>query len=396
MIRRLAAVALLLAAATALAPPAAAQSVEPAAPPPAVGPAQAPGDAQAAPAFGPAAGPAGASAAPGGNAGAYAVSGIDVDVSAASAEAAREQAFAQGQRRAFAQLLDRLSVSRGDLDPASLGDADIARLVRGFTVDEERVSPGRYVASLTYTFRSDAVRDLLRQRAVTFSDVESLPVLVLPVLREGGGPRLWDSPNPWLEAWLDYEGDSRLVSTVVPFGDLEDVRDVPVEAALEGDAGAFRTIAERYGAGDTLVTVARVEGGQVAVSMQRYGPGGGGTTNVLSVQGTGPEAYAEAVERVVGQLEADWRQVATVESGTRNSVTVLVPFGDAATWFQTRLRLSRVPTIVETRVLSLSSVDAVVALDYLGSENQLQLALGQQNLRLDQGVYGPELRRGTF
>ncbi|MEQ8967068.1 MAG: DUF2066 domain-containing protein [Azospirillaceae bacterium] len=398
MLRRLAALAFLIALGLGSAAPVPAQTLEPADPSPGAEALQIPGDDTAAPGDVQAApsttGPTSPAPAPARN-DAYSVSDIQVDVSAGSTEAAREQAFAEGQRRAFAGLLDRLSVSRTELDPASVSDAEIGRMVRGFTVDEERTSPGRYAASLTYTFQPDAVRQVLRQRAVTYSDIDSRPVLVLPVLREGGADRLWDSPNPWLEAWLDTEGGGT-ISTVVPFGDLADVRDVPVEAALEGDREAFARIQERYGAGDTLVTVARPEGGQLTVSMQRYGAGGGGTTNVLSVQGTGPEAYADAVRRVTGQLEADWRQVATVQSGTRNSVTVLVPFGDAATWFQTRLRLSRVPTIETMRVISLSRADAVVALDYLGTEDQLRNALTQQNLRLDPGTYGPELRRGGF
>src|SRR5580704_15909065 len=100
----------------------------------------------------------------------FSVTGVAVDATAATASAARDTALADGQRKAFRQLLERLAA------PADYGrlphpsDAEIVPLVAGFQLQEERTSAVRYLATLTYSFRPNAVRALLRNAGIPFAE----------------------------------------------------------------------------------------------------------------------------------------------------------------------------------------------------------------------------------
>ena len=378
-----------------IAGPAAAQD---AAPPPAQSPIQTPAPAPAqspaqAPAQAPTQQPSPALAPGAAEADLYTVTGIAVDVTADSAAAAREQAFARGERQALARLVERLTGNANALDVSTLSEFDINRLVRSFEVDDERTPPNRYIASLTVSFNSQAVTDLLRQRGVSFTEVVSRPVLVVPVLRTAGGIRLWDSPNPWLEAWLDLPDGERLVPIAVPFGDLQDVADLSDEQAMAGDREALGGLAERYGAGDALVAIATRDDAGLSIRLNRYSAALGDSVSSLEVAGAAddPAVYERAVREVAQQIEQDWLVETRAPSGERNQLLVLVPLSQRSDWFRTRTRLTRVPSVESVNVVSLSTREAVLELDFVGTEDQLRLALAQHDLDLQQGPLALEL-----
>src|SRR3546814_140056 len=204
----------------------------------------------------------------------FTVSDVAVDVTAGTAAAAREQAFVDGQRKAFRILLDRLGADATRIDPETLPESQMTQVLQGFQVDQESTSAGRYVATLTYQFRPEEVRRLLQGQGIAFTETRSKPVVVIPIYRSDAGTRLWDSPNPWLDAWLDFPGGERLVPLVVPFGDLQDIRDVRAENALSGDRAALQAIADRHGAGSAPVAGAEPGAGEVgrAAGRERVGP----------------------------------------------------------------------------------------------------------------------------
>ena len=354
----------------------------------------------------------------------FTVSDVAVDETAETTALARERAFAVGQRAAVVQLYEHLGVGPEAPDPAGLSDADLARITQGFQVQEERTAPGRYIAVLSFTFLPDEVRGLLRTSGVGFVDTVSEPVLIVPVFRDGLVTRLWDSPNPWLDAWLDYSDRGRLVPVAVPFGDVQDLTDLSVDAALAGDRVAIRSIADRYGATDAAVVIAEPAPAGVSVVINRYSAAGD-TTAILSAETPpdGSDGYAAAVASVADWLEEDWRNRARSVAAPQpvpgfdplsqpaglpaaaptaaptatplpgvGGTPVLIRLNGQRDWIQIRDRLSRVPGLTGLTILSLSPTEAVVQLQ-AGSTDQLRIALQQQGLTLMQGAAGLELRR---
>ena len=141
---------------------------------------------------------------------------VAVDVTAGSATNARKAALANGQRKAFRTLLERLTLRTNHGDLPFLSDARIAELVSGIEVSDEKTSPVRYLAKITYRFKPDAIRELLSQEGLPFAETRSKPVLVIPVYQLAGTQLLWDDPNPWREAWAGYQHQESLVPFIVP------------------------------------------------------------------------------------------------------------------------------------------------------------------------------------
>ena len=95
------------------------------------------------------------------------VNGVVVEASAATAAAARDMAIVDGQRRAFRELIEHLAPGPEATALAKLSDAEIAPLIAGFEVADERASATRWRATLSFAFDQDAVRALLRERGPT-------------------------------------------------------------------------------------------------------------------------------------------------------------------------------------------------------------------------------------
>src|SRR5258708_10237993 len=133
--------------------------------------------------------------------GTFTVRNVAVDRTASTAAAAREAALVDGQRTALRRLFERLVPRSEYRRLPNLPDSRISDVVENFEVQSERTSAVRYIASLTYRFRGDDVRNLLRNANIPFAETYAKPYLVLPVLRDHGGALLWDDRNPARAAW---------------------------------------------------------------------------------------------------------------------------------------------------------------------------------------------------
>lgn len=344
----------------------------------------------------------------------YTVPGIAVEATAETTDLARDSAFADGQRQAAAALFQRLGVGPTQVDPATLSDADLAGLVQGFQIDNERTSPGRYVAELTFRFRPEAVRAMLNSRGVAFNEATPAavqPVVLLPVYRDGEGARLWGGANAWHAAWLENSSAAEAVSVIVPFGDLRDVGAINAEQAVAGDPQALQAINELYQADEAVVVVAEPHSWTLSVTLSRYGADMLPRTTVFSVPGdpSDPTVLRQAIEQTVARLLQD-RGAASpavasaappVPGGAMppgvsgsSTLTLRVPLASRDDWFRTQQSLSRVTLVSGVRLLSLSVREVLVEVDYAGSQDQLRSALAGQGLVLEQGASGPELRPG--
>ena len=272
----------------------------------------------------------------------YTVEKVEVDATAGSATAARKTGLAQAHVRAFNRLVERL-VLRSELDRVPELDADrIATLLRDFEVFNERTSDVRYLAEVTFRFQPESIRQFLRDNDIPFAVTRSKPVVVLPVWGEGEDAVLWGNPNPWREAWADRAEQTGLVPLTVPLGDLGDITAVSAQNALDSDRDALKTLAERYGAADVLVTQARLAGDPEAftASMQvitsRIGTPDMERTLVDSVQQQREEPLermlARAADRVARDVEETWKRANLLNFDQRNRLRVEVPLDGLARW----------------------------------------------------------------
>lgn len=324
----------------------------------------------------------------------YTVANVPVDATAASADAARETARLQGEHRAYAILMARLTRASdaSRLPPAS--DATLNDLIQGLEVANERHSTVRYLADYTFHFRPDAVRQLLRGAGVPFAETQSKPLVVLPVLDSGGTTALWEDPNPWRAAWNDRNASAGLVPLVMPFGGAEDIAAIDAKTALAADGGALAAISQRYDGADVLITHATVANGSTAnesvtVVTTRYSPGSGTapqTWNQSYKLGAGEDEGAlmtRAVAGTVAQIEDAWKAANILDVSQVATLTASVPITALQDWVSVSRRLGAIPAVQKTDLITVDRQHVEITIHYVGDLTQLRLALAQNNLDLN-------------
>jgi hypothetical protein len=324
----------------------------------------------------------------------FEVLGVSVDVTADSAQAARVQALAEGQRQAFDRLLHRLTLQAYYDRLPKLSDADIAALTIDFSVADEKTSSVRYIASLDYHFRGPAVRTLLESHGIPYAETVSKPVLVLPVYQAAGALSLWDDPNPWRAAWnsLGADGVKGLVPMVLAVGDLQDVASIGAEQAIEGDMQRLEAISSRYGAGDVVVAhgILRMDSNNGQPELEAYLTRFGSALQEHTVVKTFSADTGESVDHLLnraavalkGQVEDNWKQDNLIQAGHAQVLPVQVRVNGLKDWVSVQTRLNGVAIIRRMDLVLMRRDQVRLNLHFIGDAEQLALSLDQADLVL--------------
>jgi hypothetical protein len=337
---------------------------------------------------------------------------VKVDATADSAAAAREAARIDGQRRALAALIERLSGS-SETKPPKLDDKTITGMVDSFEVANERMSAVRYIADYTFHFRPSKVRRLVRvvdstpaepgSKSAADSagktpppDSGNRPIVVLPVYKDGASLNLWDDPNGWRAAWAQRSAGTGPARLTLPLGDAKDLAAIDAEKAESAKPEALTSIAQRNGASEAVVALAtarhqddRLAGLEVSVKRYRYG-------HLIDTQGNSfdadpGESETDFLRRAASAVAADIEKKNTgARSDPPVTLAATVPIASLGEWLQVRERLGSVPTIRKIDLLSLNRQEARLEIKYVGGQDQLKSSLAEVNL--DLGGDGPVWR----
>lgn len=316
---------------------------------------------------------------------AFTVSGVEVDVTAANPQAAKDQALAEGQRQAFRLLLERLTQPA---DHARLPKADGTQYIRDFSVDHERSSATRYLATLSVRFSPAAVKRLLQNANIAYAEPRSKAVVIVPVFKAAGTgrPVLWDEPNPWRAAWASLGGG--LVPLVVPSGDLGDTQAISVEQALAGNLDAMEALGVRWRSPDVLVIAAGVAPGGKGIDVAMQGtPGTPRPFETLAyeqAEGESLEAMLFRAARDIGRaIDTVHKQPNLLQFDRSGSISTLVPLQGIEDWLAVRERLGRVSQVRRWELISLSRSEAALILHTVGDQEAVKGALANAGLTLE-------------
>lgn len=346
---------------------------------------------------------------------AFLVSDIDVDVVAGSAEAARVAAFREAARLAWPQLYARMTGVAASGAP-KLPDSAIEGMVSGIEVQAEHFSDKRYVGKLGVVFDRVRAGERLPANARV---LQSAPMLLLPVLADGGVTSVYEGRSPWLQAWSRFGTDSSPISYVRAGGSASDALLLTGWQARRDNRGLWRSILSRYGAENVLVAEAWLDrtypgGPIVGTFLARHGPDSAVLTRFRLRAGAAGEldamldtavrridsAYARALQS--GVLRADPTLTLALEPVSVSpmldqaeslgsmGVTVSVATPDAVSWNAIEAALGAVPEVDSVTLLGLSIGGmSQVRINHTVDYAMLRYALDQRGWRLD----GGQLRR---
>lgn len=313
----------------------------------------------------------------------FTVGGIPIEASGADPVKARDKALADGEKKAF-ELLMRRIVAEADVEKLPpLEPAQVAAMVSGFEFESERPSANRYVAVLRVAFIPDQIKGYLRGAGVSFIDRMATPMLVVPLVRSKLGVSPLDERTEWREAWTRVAAVDGIVPTTLVKADKADQDALSPEQAFVGDLAAIAKLAERYNAKRVLVVIATGEPeGPFTLSAAMYELAIGERFDQPEVTSVAANKLLEAAVRQRTRIEEEYKAIAAVSRDWANAVEAVVPIKALADWIKIRKRLSNSPLIRRVDVRALESEQAYVRLEYYGSREQLDRALGQLKLAL--------------
>ncbi|GBD43242.1 hypothetical protein HRbin40_00711 [bacterium HR40] len=320
----------------------------------------------------------------------YTESGIEVDVTAASAVEANRIAIERAQRLGLERLLRRLAAAEDAARLPAVDRLPIERFVRGFTIDDEKRSATRWLGTVTVHYREDAIRALLEQYGVAAVLEPSKPLLLLPMIEDGGKARLATDSDPWRAAWLAEAGRNSLVNLVLPLADLSDIA-TAARYEEEANPALLLEMAGRYGVeAAALVRAAIVERGSdglpARLELRLRSVGDWPSVEeqaslVREAEESEERFWRRAATRARGWLDAAWKRDNLLRTDVRGRLRMVVPLADLAGWVQIRRGLESVPEIRAVEILRLSREQAELEVEFVGDTGRLERRLSERGLQ---------------
>ncbi|WGF86912.1 DUF2066 domain-containing protein [Marinivivus vitaminiproducens] len=320
----------------------------------------------------------------------YNVGGIRVDVTAADAVAAQNEAVAAGHRDGLMMLLRRLTPEDYHARLPRVGTGEAETYVASYGVESEQRSSTRYIASLSVSYLEEPVRQLLRGARIPFTDAGAPPRVLVPLYDGPEGAALWEGANPWRSAMATQAQRGGLVAYTLPLGDLEDQIALDPARAAAMDTAGLDALKQRY-ATDTAI-VARIANVQVAdddsAVLQLQAAASGPPENVgvplsRTIRGATLDEALAAAALAVDEWQSDaWRDQNLVRFDQAASIEVGMTVSSLSEWVTIRRALESRPEIDDVSVLAIGRREALVRLTHLGSIAALQGALADEGFSL--------------
>ncbi len=199
----------------------------------------------------------------------YEVGDVHVDVYGPNAEAARAAGWRLAQRLAWRKLARQMASGAGNLPDSAIG-----AMVAAIEVEREQIGPNRYIATLAVMFNRTRAGAYLGAGGPV---LRSPPLLVIPVLTDGGVSSVFEYPSEWQKAWALFRTGESAIDYVRTSGAGGDAILLTAGQIDRPGRNWWRTLLDQYGAADVIMPLARLErlgpdGPVVGHFAARYGP----------------------------------------------------------------------------------------------------------------------------
>jgi hypothetical protein len=229
----------------------------------------------------------------------FEVRDIDVDVAGGTAEVARVAGWKLAQRLAWRKLTQQTNGGPG----STLPDSALDSMVSAIEVQREQIGPTRYIARLTILFDRARAGQAL---GVSGQVMRSPPLLVIPVLTEGGSSAVFEYPTEWQRAWAMFRTAESAIDYIRTAGSGADPMLLNAGQISRRGRNWWRILLDLYGAADVVMPLARIErttptGPVIGRFAARYGPDNhyiGGFTLRVARSSDIPAMMTEAVKRM--------------------------------------------------------------------------------------------------
>jgi len=307
----------------------------------------------------------------------FSVGGIHVDASGPSASVAQLSAMTQGRPKAWSILYKRITKQQDWGRQPTLDDASLQRIIRTFTVKNERRSTTRYVADVTYTFSPEGVARVLQGGGIALTQGQAKRILLVPFSPNYSGGSMWTAAF----SGMRYAGSS--VPFALPSGATEQAAlgALTFEAANWGDV---EPAAARIRATEAALVMVAPGSGHLTITIKRLGVAQLPTKSSFDMPllpGGAAGTYSSAADAAVHAIEDMWK-AHPAETSQAGRLVADVKITSLAQWGALQAQMATVPNVRGVDVLAMDIGEAHVSIAYLGTPEQLRDALSLQQMSL--------------
>jgi hypothetical protein len=323
----------------------------------------------------------------------FSVQGVAEDVTDTNAAAAKDKALVDVQLKAFVALAEKLGNPEFAAQMAKLDPKDVMPLLKSLSIEEEKISPGRYEGKFTVRFLPEKVKPIFQRNGISLPASQGPAMLVIPVWSDGTNTVLWED-NPWRKAWQQLNAQQAQIPIIIPLGDEDDSSILTPQDALNNDPVKLEALRRRYDVKTLLVAYAEpVVGGGVHARMVGASPLGKITfdKNYVADTGTEQDSALLAVQRfhkvMIDKYQADVAKAQANQqqaSAGPQSIPVNIPFAGPSQWNGLRARILSTPGVLGVDLKSLDVQGASARLLYAGEISDMQNSLQSAGLQLTQ------------
>ena len=298
----------------------------------------------------------------------FTVSNVPVDATGTTAIEAQELALKDGQARAAAIMLSRVTLpseisARGLPTPTP---EMIGRMIRALEISNEQRTAQRYFGDVTIGFNPTEVQKFLKANRLTLFSSQAQPRLVVPF------SRLADDQ---LTSALKSGGYDHALT---PLRVAESASGFD-PAIASGNIDAAARLASGYGIRQVLALTADETFSGFSVSLVDMSLNSGEARNLGTVTGPTMElAVAAAVER----LQDDWKAASVSLAANAQDLAVSVLFSSQADWQRLQDVIDDSAQIQSARLDAISKDGALMTLRYGGDFNRLAKELSFKGVTL--------------
>ncbi len=300
----------------------------------------------------------------------FTVVAVPVDATGTSPIEAQTLAIQDGQARAAKVIIERLTL---DSERAAkvLPEIEIetaAKMIRALEIANEKRSNNRYLGDITVAFNPSEVQKYLRANGLNMVSTQARTRLVIPVL---DNQSLWDL-NPWSIVWQDGRYNHALTPIKsVGLGQGDDTL-ISAQEIAALDIEALKRVGSRYGIDQVLVVKTSERSGSPYAAVTDIALDTGQKRDLAGVSGFD---FQNLADKVVKQLEADWKQasVSTAENAVSMAVSVL--YASHSEWLNLKEAINGSAQIQDARLDALSKDGALMTITYGGDIERLKTEL---------------------
>ena len=321
----------------------------------------------------------------------FGVAGVRIDQRAENASKARDMGIRNAAERAFAIVLDRLlPTAEGQAQFMAAHDLDD---FSDFThIVEENNLEQRYIATLDFCFYAARLRQAMIAAGLQWSELQSPPILVVPVWKGPDGARAWYRDNKWLAGWWDAVASySGLLSLRQLDRNLINERQFRGEDLADANPVKLVAAASLVKAEQIMVVMATLDydGSKpvITITARLFDKNGQLLTDILygdqmiltNLDQDGLDAMRR---KIIAKMDSSWHMANLIDGAVADYLTVFMPVSSVKDWAMRLTALNEVAVVQSYDILSLDTKGGQVVLRLVGSREALGNALAAHKLEL--------------